>query len=266
MLALIAGRGALPLAVSEAVRPPIVICAMHGSLPDRVKPDHVFRLEALGGFLAWLRRKGVTEVCFCGAVDRPKLSWWRLDLRTLALLPRIRRALRTGDDSALRIAISVFEDQGLTVRAAHEVAPELLPVAGCLTQRTPDAGIQAAMRLGDQVSLEQARADLGQACVIRDGTVLVREAQDGTDAMLDRLAREAPESARGAVLYKAPKPGQERRADLPVIGLETAQRIGAMGFAGIVIEAGGVMVLDQEAVLATLDARGAFLWVRERQD
>jgi DUF1009 family protein len=37
------------------------------------------------------------------------------------------------------------------------------------------------------------------------------------------------------------------------------------GLAGIVIEAGGVMVLDLAAVIETLNAHGMFLWVRPRE-
>jgi DUF1009 family protein len=36
----------------------------------------------------------------------------------------------------------------------------------------------------------------------------------------------------------------------------------AAGLEGIVIEAGGVMVLDRAATVAAADAAGLFLWVR----
>jgi len=69
--------------------------------------------------------------------------------------------------------------------------------------------------------------------------------------------------ARGGILFKAPKPGQDRRADLPVIGPDTARNVVAAKLSGIVIEDGGVMVLDLPQVRRILDAAGAFLWVRE---
>jgi DUF1009 family protein len=129
--------------------------------------------------------------------------------------------------------------------------------------------------------------------VIRHGRVIATEDADGTDAMLARLAGgDTPDQAgnpldwmldsadallgsaadwlsNGAALgtgflYKAPKPGQDRRADLPVIGPGTAQAVAAAGLSGIVIEAGGVMVLDRASTLDALDTAGLFLWVRER--
>jgi DUF1009 family protein len=72
--------------------------------------------------------------------------------------------------------------------------------------------------------------------------------------------------ARSGVMYKAPKPGQDRRADLPVIGPGTAEGAAKAGLAGIIIEANGVMVLNYDETLRRLDAEGLFLWVRERPE
>ncbi|MFW2544468.1 LpxI family protein [Primorskyibacter sp. 2E107] len=261
MLALIAGRGALPAAVIGALSEPPLVCALQGSEPEGLDPVRVFPLERLGGFLRWLRRRGVTRLCLCGSVDRPKLSPMRLDFATMKLLPRINRALKHGDDGALRIAISIIEDAGFQVVAAHEVAPALLPPVGVLTRAQPDKEARHAAVEGDRISLSQAFEDLGQACVVTGGGPVAREGQDGTDAMLSAMA-----PAPGAVFYKAPKPGQDRRADLPVIGPETARRAVSLGLSGLIIEAGGVMVLDRAEVIQILNNAGLFLWVRERPE
>jgi hypothetical protein len=68
--------------------------------------------------------------------------------------------------------------------------------------------------------------------------------------------------AAGGVLVKAPKPDQDRRADLPAIGPGTVAGAASAGLAGIVIAAGGVMVLDLPATVAACDRAGLFLWVR----
>jgi len=260
MLALIAGRGSLPKAVSERLTEPFVVCGLAHSPPDELTADQLFRIEKLGGLLLWLRERGVTRVCLCGAIDRPDLSPRRFDLATLPLLPRVLRALRRGDDGALRIAIDILEDAGFDVLAAHDLLPDLFPPVGVLTRVSPPPDAAMTARLGDRVSGEQARRDLGQACVLSGDRVIARETQAGTDAMLSALGPEA----RGGLLFKAPKPGQERRADLPVIGPQSATRAVSAGLAGLVIEAQGVMVLDQAEVIDRLDAAGLYLWVRER--
>jgi len=64
------------------------------------------------------------------------------------------------------------------------------------------------------------------------------------------------------VLVKGPKPGQDRRIDMPAIGPATVRGAAAAGLAGIVIEAGGVMVLDRATVIDLADRLGLFVWVR----
>lgn len=260
MLALIAGQGELPRAVLDAQEETALICGMDHCPPDKVIADRFFSIERLGGFLRWLRQNGVTDVCLCGSVSRPPLRLSRIGISTWPLVPRVMRALRRGDDGALRIAIGILEGAGFRVLAAHEAAPSLLPAPGVWSDADlPDATRDEA-RLGDKVSLDQGRADLGQACVIRGTHVIAREDEDGTDSMLAALGA----TAMDGVLYKAPKPGQDRRADLPVIGPQTVTAAAAAGLRGIVIEAEGVMVLDQPRVRQAVKDAGMFLWIRER--
>ena len=101
--------------------------------------------------------------------------------------------------------------------------------------------------------------------------VLAVEAQPGTDWMLDSLAQvpspkvQPPGPEGRGLFYKAPKPGQDRRVDLPAIGPETVTRCAAIGLRGLVIEEGGVMILDQTGTVAAADAAGLFLWVRKSE-
>ena len=260
MLALIAGTGDLPRAVLAALPDRPLICALDGFAPAAT-PDVTFRLERLGGFLMTLKARGVTRICMCGGVRRPPLRPWAFDLATLRLVPTIWRSLRMGDDGALRGFIRVLERQGFEVIGAHDLVPDLLPPAGVLTVTQPDAGHRHDAAQGQTQVALMGQADLGQACVVRDGRIVATEDDGGTDAMLASVT-----DARGAILFKAPKPGQDRRADLPVIGLRTAMNAAAAGLAGIVIEADGVMVLDRAGVIDVLDAQGMFLWVRPRGD
>ncbi|MHA1128546.1 MAG: UDP-2,3-diacylglucosamine diphosphatase LpxI domain-containing protein, partial [Alphaproteobacteria bacterium] len=64
------------------------------------------------------------------------------------------------------------------------------------------------------------------------------------------------------VLSKAPKLDQDLRVDLPAIGPDTVRNAAKAGLAGIVISAGGVMVLDRETTISEADRLGLFLWVR----
>ncbi len=263
MLALIAGRGALPAALVDRLPERPMICSLQGFQPEGVAVDKVFRLEKLGSVLKSLRREGVTEICFAGGINRPSINPLALDLATLAYVPTIKRALAASDDGALRAAMAVIEEAGFAVRAAHEIAPDLIPPAGIPTRAKPTDKDQKDAARGQAVIDALASGDIGQACAVWKGQALALEGIYGTDWMLETL-RNRPDGGQGGLLFKAPKPHQDRRADLPIIGPDTVDAVAAAGLTGIVLEAGGVMVLFRDRVIAACDAAGLYLWVRER--
>jgi hypothetical protein len=88
--------------------------------------------------------------------------------------------------------------------------------------------------------------------------VLGVEAIEGTDALIARCGGLRREPS-GGVLVKIAKPGQERRVDLPTIGVATVEAVARAGFAGIAIEAGRSLVVDATAVSASADRQGIFV-------
>jgi DUF1009 family protein len=105
--------------------------------------------------------------------------------------------------------------------------------------------------------------DVGQAAVVADNHVLAVEAAEGTDDTLARVAalrREGRIAAgRSGVLVKAPKPGQDRRFDLPSIGERSVAGAVAAGLAGIAVEAKSAITVDLQRLIEACDAAGLFL-------
>lgn len=266
MLALIAGQGRLPGLLAAALDRDgraFTVAELDGFPAEGMEAHQVrrFRLEQLGTLLRDLVAEGATEVCFAGAVRRPTVDPGAVDAATAPLVPRILAALQSGDDGALRALVAIFEDAGLRVVGATDIAPELLLDAGVPTRAKPQPVHQKDADRAAAVLTALAPLDVGQGCVVSRGQVLAIEALPGTDWMLASLAA-GHDGPRGGLFFKAPKAGQDRRFDLPAIGVQTVQGAAAAGLDGIVIEAGGVLVLDPEAVVAEADARGLFLWVR----
>ncbi|MCA0906547.1 UDP-2,3-diacylglucosamine diphosphatase LpxI [Ruegeria marisrubri] len=262
MLALIAGTGALPTEVFAQLTERPLICAMEGFLPDTLSADVVFPLEQLGSFIADLKARGVTDICLAGAVRRPPIDPSRIDAATLPLVPIIQKAILSGDDGALRAVIGILEGAGLTLRAAHEIAPGLLPPVGCLTEAQPSDADMADADRAAGILRAMGAADTGQACAVSKGQALAIEGVFGTAWMLHSLTQRP--DAGGGILFKGPKPDQDRRADLPAIGPETVTDVVAAGLSGIVLEKGGVLVLEKERVIAECNRLGLFLYIRER--
>ena len=140
--------------------------------------------------------------------------------------------------------------------------PALLPEAGSLTERKPDRDWAEEAICAQSALAAMGEADIGQSCVVHRGQVLALEGSFGTDWMLNSLARRPDDG--GGIFFKAPKPTQDRRIDLPVIGPETVARAATAKLEGLVIEHGGVIVLDRNATVSAADKAGLFLWVRRR--
>lgn len=266
-LALIVGRGGLPAALVRALPERPLIAAMDGFAPEGLIVDLPFRVERLVPFLQALEDRGVTQVLFAGAVERPRLDPALLDPRTAEMLPRLMGAMAQGDDATLRAVIGMFEEFGFEVVGVADVAPALMPAAGVLAGAVMPVDEADAARAAGIVAALGA-VDVGQGCVVAQGLCLAVEALPGTDAMLAGVAglkpglRPDPGRGRG-LFYKAAKPGQDRRIDLPTLGVETVRRAAEAGLGGIVWQAGAVICLDLPGMVAEATERGLFLWARE---
>jgi DUF1009 family protein len=268
-LGLIAGGGGLPVEIAEhcgrSGRPLFVIRlkGFAGAQLEHYAGAQVGVAE-LGKCLKALKRAGCEAVCLAGRVARPDFAAMMPDLRGLKVLPAVMAAAAKGDDALLRLLVREFEREGFEVEGAHEVMDDLSLPVGALGRCEPSpAQLADAVRALD-VARALGRLDVGQAAVVCEGLALAVEAQEGTDAMLARVAdlpehlRGRPGAARG-VLAKAPKPIQETRVDLPTIGLATVQAVARAGLAGIVGEGGRLLVLDREAVIELADELGVFI-------
>lgn len=265
-LALIAGAGGLPAALVAALPERPLVAALDGFVPTGLTPDLTFRVERLMPFLRQLADAGVQAVCFAGAVARPRLDPALFDPQTAQIVPRLLAAMAQGDDATLRAVLALFEEAGFRLTGVEEIAPALVPAARLICGTTSPQ---------DEADAERARAivaalgavDVGQGCVVQQGLCLAVEALPGTDAMLSAVAAIPadlrPSAARGrGLFYKAPKPTQDRRIDLPTLGPATVIRVAKAGLGGLVWQAGGVICLDLAAMQAEAQARGLFLWAR----
>jgi UDP-2,3-diacylglucosamine hydrolase len=266
-IGILAGGGRLPLMIAESVIQrggQVHIVAVEGEAGPEIErfPHTWVNWGQVGRIISTLRSEGGGVLVIAGGVTRPDLYKLKPDLGFFRVLPQLVRMLTGGDDSVLTRVVRVIESQGLVVRGAHEVAPDLIAQAGPMGHIELDATGLADAQLGFAVRRALGSLDVGQAVVARNGRVLAIEGAEGTDAVLERVAR-LPSGLTGVraagVLSKGPKPGQELRVDMPAIGPRTVAAAVAAGLAGIAVEAGAVLVLDRAEVVAAADAAGCAL-------
>jgi DUF1009 family protein len=269
-LGIIAGGGALPLAVAQSAQDAgrkIFVVALRGAAEPRIGefPHEWASLGEAGRMLRLLREHDCGDVLFAGRIARPRFSEIRVDAKAVLLLPRVVSAARKGDDALLRTLVDILDAEGFRSVGVAEAAPGLLAPEGVLGRVAPDAEHAADVALGVKVVRALGALDVGQSAVVCAGLVLAVEAAEGTDAMILRAAG-LPQSIRGSVahprgvLVKALKPLQDGRTDLPVIGVQTIENACRAHLEGIAVEAGRALVVDRHAVIAAADAAGIFVF------
>lgn len=260
-LAIIACGGGLPVQIAKAHEGALIITL--ADVPNNFgKKINEQRLENLGGIFADLKAASVTRVVFAGALCRPVLEREKFDPVMQKYAPGIISAMQLGDDTLLRQVVEIFEEQGFKVIGAHELLPGLTAQA--------DLHIGPPLKGQHRADLEHARdilmalspLDVGQGCVVEKGQCLGVETLQGTDFMLKAVADTAHRPAGGGVFLKAAKRGQDLRIDMPAIGPETIAAVAKAGLAGLVIEAGKVMILERDKTTQAVESAGIFLSAR----
>jgi len=264
-LGIIAGGGALPVKIAAG-------CSAQGA------PFHVIRLAGMtdaalhempgddcaigeaGKIIRVLKQENCDAAVFAGHVARPDFSSLKADWRGAAMLPKVLAAAARGDGALLSVLVETLESEGIKVIGVDEAVQGLTAPAGAFGAVKPDAGNLADIAKAAGVVQALGPFDVGQGAVVAGGLVLAIEAAEGTDAMLSRCAALPNGVNRGGVLVKRPKPGQELRIDLPVVGAETVRGAARAGLAGIAVEEGVALIIDIDEVVALADAAGLFVY------
>lgn len=271
-IGIISGGGLLPQVIanwcSDKCIPYQVVTFSHLPLEwTDNHPSFVVEIEKMSKLFDALKSLSIDTVVFAGAMDRPKMDITRLDISGEKLLNILNSNKNFGDDTTLRAIISFFETNGFSVKGAHEIVHDLMPNTQNPTIKRPAAtDIIDTNRAIEIVNL-LGQADVGQGCVVAQGICLALESIQGTDSMLNfvRETRADYVTSNKGVLVKFSKPTQDLRVDMPTIGPETMVNASKAGLAGIVIEAGRVMVLDFAMTVAKADELDLFLWIKGRE-
>jgi DUF1009 family protein len=261
-LGIVAGAGEMPRhivrACTAAQRPFFLVAVDEFAESFEASVPHIRSpISKIGRTLAALKANGCVDVVFCGKLQRPDGKGVKLrpDWGGLVFLARLAGTLERSDDLLHRTIARMLAARGMTVVSPLDVAPGLMAKAGCLSATQPDGVARASFGNALHLAKQHGATRQGQAVVVRAGEVIAREARAGTDAMLESLAG----SGVGGVLVKAMAPTQLVTIDPPTIGVSTVVNAAKAGLAGILVEAGRSVVVDEAAVRAKADELGLFV-------
>lgn len=267
-LGMIAGRGNIPLLVVDACLMQgreLFVVALEGNVDDVLISKltesnihfEIIRIGKAGSILKSLKQAEVKEVVMIGGIRRPSLKELCPDLKAAKIFAKL--GLKSiGDDGALKTVVGELEKEGLAVVGVDSIVEELLAPEGILTKTKPDKIAKDDIKHGFEKSKQIGSLDIGQSVVIQQGIILGVEAVEGTDNLIKRCSDIKREGV-GGVLVKTKKPQQERRVDLPTIGVSTVENANKAGLRGIAVEVGQVLVVDLDKVIAKADELGMFV-------
>ena len=265
-LGLIAGNGRFPFLLLDAARAHglrVVVAAIKEEtdpeINTRAAADpsiavHWLSLGELSKLIEMFQREGVTQAVMAGQVKHKQIfSSIRPDWRLAKLLLNLRTR---NTDMLLGAVAKVLEDEGITLMSSTAFLEPMLAPTGPLTARTPDETELADIDYGLKVARGIAGFDLGQTVVIAAGACVAVEAMEGTDATIERagalmqtLEADASTLERRLTVVKLPKPKQDMRFDVPVIGLRTLETMARAGASCLAIEAERTLLFDRDALL-----------------
>jgi DUF1009 family protein len=258
-IAILAGGMSLPQQIAQHCdaqkKDYLVIGIKNFADPEWVSqhPHEWVGLAQVGKLYRFLQLYQCNKIVFAGAVKRPR--WWQIfpDWQGIKLLWRLKKWPK-GDDTLLRLLAHEFEMRGIELIGADEILVTCLIQSGNLTHIAPDQAQLDLIQKALPTLKDWAYKDNGQAIVVDTSGKFYPEQRDGTDALIESCA-----NSKGAILIKIKKPQQDRRLDLPTIGLETVRHAITSGFSGIAAEAGNVLFLQSDEAITLANKHSFFI-------
>ena len=248
---LIAGDGLLPVKMAQYAKEngfDVVAISLSGDNYKQLKkycskvysfcPGEALKIEKV------LKEEGIKQLTFLGKVSktliikRPKFDSKAVNF--------IKQAVRLNDDKVMLMLIDELEKIGITVLDQTLFIKNLMIPSGVLGKVQPTQEQIDDVNYGYWLAKEMGKLDVGQSVIIKDKMIMAVEAIEGTDKCIIRGCKIAKKNSR---VIKVSKPSQDKRFDIPAIGLKTLKTMKKYRADLIAVEAGETIIVDMEEVI-----------------
>jgi len=186
----------------------------------------------------------IKQLTFLGKVHkRVLLQLHKFDKKAIEL---IKASVRLNDDQVMMMIVEEFEKIGVKVLDQTIFIKNLMIPSGVLGKIKPSKEQLEDVNYGFWLAKEMGKIDVGQSVVIKDKMIMAVEAIEGTDKCIKRGAKLAK---NGAVVVKVAKPQQDKRFDIPAIGLRTLKTMKRYNANLIAVEANETIIVDSDEVI-----------------
>ena len=249
---LIAGDGSLPVELAKKVKEngmEIVIISLSSDNKKELKkladkfyvcwPGEVKKIRQI------IINEGIKQVSFIGKVSKTLIvkSFLKLDKMARDLLVK---AIKLNDDAVMLMIVDELKKIGADVLDQTIFIKHLMVSGGVLGEVKPTDEQLKDVEYGFEIAKHMGKLDIGQSVVVKNKMIMAVEAIEGTDKCIKRGCKMAK---KGGIVVKVAKPSQDKRFDIPAVGLKTLKKIRHYKGAVLAVEAGETIMINKKELI-----------------
>ena len=223
------------------------------------KNSHKVSIGQFGKIVSILKENNCKKVLFAGKVNKPKFSKLKLDFKGAYYISKIIKKSKFGDAAILKEIINIFKKEGIKTISSTFFTPELNFSRGNYTKYKPDDEDRRNIKNAIKFLNKSKPYSHIQAAVGRNNSVIF-EKRKGTQDMLRRIKKN--KNISNGVLVKFPKKKQDKRLDLPTVGLNTLKQCNLAGLKGIVLKHKNNIFLNKIKTIKFANKNKMFILVK----
>ena len=249
---LVAGDGFLPVAMAKSATQNgfEVVCISLSSDNCKELQKYCSKVVSFGpgqvnSIRDFLQKENIKQLTFLGKVSKTMLvKRPKLEPRAIEMLKEMRKL---NDDAVMLRIIQEMESVGVTILDQTIFIKNLMVQKGVLTTLKPTKAQMDDIEYGFNIAKQMGGLDIGQSVVMKDRMIMAIEAIEGTDKCIKRGAKLARK--KNAVVVKVSKPAQDKRFDIPAVGLRTIKTMKKYGANVLALESGETIIVNQDEMI-----------------
>ncbi len=255
-LALIAGEGIFPVILARRLidKGKLSLVLVLQGKRERFDFTGQIVFESAPGkinsIISLLRKNNINKMILLGKIDkRAFLERKGFDFKALQLLSKIKNG---NDMSIFNIIEKELKKIGVEIQPQDKYLKDFIVKRGVMTKRKPSKKEIMDAEFGIKYAKRLASMDIGQAVVVKDKVITAVEAVEGTS---ETIKRGAVLGKAGTVVCKAGRANQDRRFDIPSVGIETLKVISEYKCSALALEADNIFIVDRDEAIRFADSR-----------
>jgi len=263
MIGLIFGETAFPKYILKKIRKKhkyIIIDITKKKLFKKDKNSFSVSIGQFGKIISILKSKNCKKVLFAGKVKKPNFKTIKLDFKGIYYFPKILKSSKLGDAAILKQVINILKAEKIQTLSSNKFTPELSLSRGVYTKIKPNISDKKDINCAIKSLNKSGGFSHVQGAVSRNNRIIKTEGVGGTEKMLKKINKYS-KNLEG-VLVKFPKKKQDRRIDLPTIGIETFKQSKKAGLKGLVLKHKMNIFLNKDESIKYANKNKMFILVK----